>query len=58
MKPDGTNGGVGGVGLGPGSSPESSDDFLEKTIARIIPTSIRMPTTTPIIIFLFFLFGY
>lgn len=56
MKPDGTNGGggVGGIG-GVGSLPESSDFFFEKTIASIIPISIRIPTTTPIIIFLFFL---
>jgi hypothetical protein len=46
LKPDGTKGGFG--------LPESSD-FFEKTIARIIPTTIRSTRTIPIMIFLFFL---
>lgn len=59
LKPDGTKGGTGGVGGigGIGSFPELSD-FFDKTIASIIPTRIRIPTLTPIIMFLFFLFGY
>ena len=55
MKPDGTNGVGVGVGVG---LLESSLDFLEKTIARIIPIRIRTPTVIPIIIFLFLLLGY
>jgi len=53
LKPDGTN----GVGVGVGLL-ESSLDFFEKTIARIIPIRIRTPTVIPIIIFLFLLLGY
>lgn len=63
MYPEGTKGfgGTGGSGSGPGPGPGgllSSLDFLEKTIARIIPIRMRTPTAIPITIFLFFLLGY